>query len=254
MTTKGLYYKIALLILTINFTKACSVTPDFNFPTLAEQNKLASAVIRGTVSQTFGNINEGSINLQVSEYIKGCGSHGEIRVNGFTNSAMCGVSTPSVGAEVVVFVCRSSSDLSVWKLNKYTLFTGAYTIRSKDIPEDPKRWQEVANLRKQIKDRYGCTSCCKSGLPTCLRRDGTSNNPDFNNNNNGGGSPPILLPPVRPPSVPSFPVDPNSPIAPEVPSIPNIYSDENIQRLKENLRNRVQQQFENIWRNSQSQH
>lgn len=186
-----------------NLVENCSVTNSFKFPTLEEQTFLASAIIRGKVLKTEGNINQGSIQLKVREYIKGCGKHRKIIVNGFTNSARCGVGTPKVGSEIVVFLCPESSNKKVWRLNDYTLFTGLYVIKSKDVPKTQKTRKTLKKLRKQVLKESGCIHCCQSMLPFCLKRDGS---PNFKKDISG--LPNIDLP--RASEIPSFLLDKDS--------------------------------------------
>ena len=201
---------IALIIFyqsLIQISSGCSVTPDFNFPTIEEQTDLASAMIRGKVSKVTGDINRGSIELDVLEYVKGCGHKGTVAVTGFTNSAMCGVGRPKIGDEVMVFVCAENSSRTKWSLNKYTLFTGMYYLSSDFIKEDEKRRAKVEELRTRVRKRYGCTACCKSFLNKCGKRE--------DDNGNTGGEGPGPLPPTGgnpdpPTKVPEvFPTDPD---------------------------------------------
>ena len=215
------------------------MTPDFNFPTLEEQTDLASAIIRGKVTKVSGDINSGSIEMKVLEYVKGCGDQTIVLVTGFTNSAMCGVGTPKVGAEVVVFVCLGSPDRKIWVLNKYTLFTGMYGISSEVAGEEAKRRAKLGELRNRVSGKYGCCSCCQSFVEKCGRRDTNNNNNNNNNsnnsnnnnnhnNNNGGGGSGVLPPSTgvnNVPAVPAIPALPAISAIPEIPSLPVLPAD-----------------------------
>ena len=176
--------------------------------------------------------------MRVLEYVKGCGDQTTVLVTGFTNSAMCGVGTPKMGDEVVVFVCLKSQDRKIWGLNTYSLFTGMYVISSDMGGEEAKRRAKLGELRNRVREKYGCCSCCRSFMAKCGKRDNNNNNNNNNNGNGGGG----VLPPSTGgnhvpdvPAVPVLPSDPDNgfssigvvqapgvPIAPMAPGIPGV--------------------------------
>ena len=108
-------------MMILALASCCSPAPGWVASTLEDQVKYAGAIVKGTVSEVIGDINESSVVLQDAVFYRGKGPS-EITVEGYSNSALCGVGPSEVGTEVFVFLCRKDG---AWILNNINLFTGS---------------------------------------------------------------------------------------------------------------------------------
>ena len=129
--------KIIITILSIlSIYKACSLSSDWVAPSIKEAAELAGAVIVGRVKEQI-NPNAfiiSEIILENAIYYKGCGPS-EVKISGSSQSSMCGIDAPKVGAKIMVFVCRDPS--GDWKLHRYTAYAGQYMLKPDSVSQLP---------------------------------------------------------------------------------------------------------------------
>ena len=160
MGLKIFFILVAIMTLA-NLHSSCSLIEGFNFPTPLEQADLAATIIYGTVSKISGKdtVNRARVTLQKASYLKGKGPR-RVHVDGWSNSAACGMSAPTVGEKVIVFVCPTVSK-KLWNFNKFTVFTGAIYITSstKNI---------FYQIRNFIRKQNGCSKCRGNRCRKCI--------------------------------------------------------------------------------------
>ena len=135
----------------------CSPIPGFRYPLLQKETDYSAAIIHGRVKEIVGGdqINDSTVVLEVDSYIKGCGDS-EVVVTGFQGASLCGSGIPDQGEELVVFVCpanfpsEEADDLQKWKLNTFSLFTGALFVKY-----DPTYPDQIRDLAWTSLDNFG---------------------------------------------------------------------------------------------------
>ena len=125
---------------SINIIKslnACSPIPNFNYATLEEQVKYASAVMVGKVDKILegDGYNYAIVEFSVNKYLKGCGE-ASIIVTGFEGGSMCQNGVPEEGDELILYACKDDFPVETdsethqkWKINTFSLFTGVTYLK-----------------------------------------------------------------------------------------------------------------------------
>ena len=108
---KTIFMMTFLSCALINPILSCSVDSSFVFPTIEEQTEKASAVVRGIVKRVKSQ--EGGSNatviLKKAKFIKGCGAK-RVVISNFSADGLCGSGIPSVGDEIMVFLCPKKKE------------------------------------------------------------------------------------------------------------------------------------------------
>ena len=121
--------KIVTLMMMVALASTCTPAPGWKASPLEDQVKYAGAIVRGTVADVDGDVNQSSVVLHNAVFYRGRGPS-EITVEGFSNDALCGVNPPDLNTEVFVFLCRKDG---AWVLNNINLFTGAVEANDDNI-------------------------------------------------------------------------------------------------------------------------
>ena len=147
--------KLLLIIsqATLLYT-SCKMTSDFVWPTPEEQSKLAGAIIIGQVFKQTQDKTTGEtlITLKKSQYIKGCGPR-TVVIKGYTSSASCGVDSPDVHSQVLVFVCQESVNRRWWSLNQIRAHAGH--ILNPTV-------EDITKVKEIVQSEFECPDCCGS--------------------------------------------------------------------------------------------
>ena len=143
--------------------QACSPIPNYNYASLEEEVKYASAIMVGKVEQVLegDGYNYAIVNFSVDKYLKGCGES-TITVTGFKGGSMCQSGVPDVGDELILYACHDDFEVDTelethqtWKINTFSLFTGVtYLKYSPDyvkkvealIPNLPSGFDDCSSL------------------------------------------------------------------------------------------------------------
>ena len=160
----------------IGLTNACSLIPGYQFPTLDDYIKKSAAIFVATVSSVQGQdvINDPTVIFSDVKFIKGCGNKVAI-VDGYTNSAMCGIAAPEIGKRVVVFACKNENQYVFGQDKKMRQRATKYMPFKKRVywnlnslgPFPPLYYADqhadiVQEIKDKVKEEFGCTNCCKS--------------------------------------------------------------------------------------------
>ena len=124
--------------------QACTPLPNFNYATLDEQVKYASAIMVGEVVEMLDGdgYNDAVVNFAVDKYLKGCGDS-TITVGGFLGGSMCGSGIPRLRDKLVLFACEKDFKMYVdvetnqkWVINTFSMFTGLRFLEyDETVPE-----------------------------------------------------------------------------------------------------------------------
>ena len=153
---------------------SCSVIAGTKLPTIQDQIRYAGAIIRGKVKSAPGTVNESYVNLENAVFYRGAGPS-DVRINGFTSSAACGIDQPKAGTELILFVCRDGKD---WKLNRIGVSTGAAQAST----------QNVATLESQTATELRTEGANFVQYKQCGKMPESNNSNLSNNPINDGGS------------------------------------------------------------------
>jgi hypothetical protein len=120
---------ILLLILT-KTSLTCRTTRNWKPGSITESIERSGAVIIGEVKNPNPKFNQKHITLVNARYYKGCGPS-KVQINGYSSATRCGVDAPKDKTNVIVFVCKKTSDeedkaagIVQWNLNRYTSYAG----------------------------------------------------------------------------------------------------------------------------------
>ena len=152
-----LHFLLAIMLL-LSISKTCSVHPNWEASSLEDQIHYAGAIIRGRIEEIKGNFNYSSVILKNAVFYRGAGPS-KVKINGFTNDTMCGVSPGRINTDIVVFVCRDNQE---WTLNNINLFTGSVNATNNiieileketenDIRTENANFIQYKHCRKPIK-------------------------------------------------------------------------------------------------------
>ena len=152
-----------IVLIILSTYQACSPVPGWVPATIDEQFSLAGIVFVGRVIESTQSLQglETSATVRVETYLKGCGPR-IVKVNGYTNSAMCGITAPDRGSRIIVFGCVANRNSNEVDLNNFTISTGT-------APVGPEVRSLIRDYRKNSKGSKICRAF--EDLSTCGKRD-----------------------------------------------------------------------------------
>ena len=153
---------ILLLAFAFSSIKTCRVQSNWVRPDLEESSQVSGAILVGTVSdrQNDSSIIIRKISLENITYYKGCGPN-TATIDGFSSSASCGVSAPTLGTKVILFVCQSENG-NEWKIHRFAPWTGLMAANDENLSALQKLYQPKECMTGQFESSV----CLKRQRPS----------------------------------------------------------------------------------------